>query len=84
MSSSSYACNPIVITSPITTQLWVSTNLGANWTLLGVNITNYNWRLLNSTWESDTMIYYEQIINGKFILMKITRQLKGIIGEVEV
>ena len=46
-------------------QLWVSTNLGAHWTKLEGNITNYSWRILNSTLENNTTLYYERMINSK-------------------
>lgn len=51
--------------SPFPLQLWVSFNLGQSWIRLGDNITNYSWRVLNSTLEDNTTVYYEKILNGE-------------------
>jgi len=47
--------------------LWASRDLGANWVLLAYNVTEfrYFWRVLNSSMEASSAVYYEKAINGE-------------------
>ena len=53
--------------SPSLLQLWVSSNLGANWTLLAMNVTDgrYYWRVMNASIEDLTAVYFETAINSE-------------------
>ncbi|XP_011403900.1 PREDICTED: VPS10 domain-containing receptor SorCS1-like [Amphimedon queenslandica] len=44
--------------------LWVSNNTGATWSKLGANVTRYEWRQLNSTYEDGSTVYFDMKINA--------------------
>jgi len=45
----------------------VSSDLGAHWTLLTMNVTDgrYYWRVMNASFENLTAVYFETIINSE-------------------
>lgn len=53
----------------------MSTNTGANWTKLGDNITRYEWRQLNATYEDPSTVYFDKLINSKLSLFHFTHKL---------
>ena len=46
-------------------QLYVSPNLGENWTFLGNNVSRFGWRVMDEEYESSTALYYERDFNGE-------------------
>ena len=57
----------ILATSPSLLQLWASSDHGAHWTLLAINVTDgrYYWRVMNTSIEDQTAVYFETAINSK-------------------